>query len=46
MRSLLGLSGGKSDQNWEIDVEGDDGDAVLVDVDNPDGASVWTDVSQ
>jgi len=46
MRSLLGLSGGKSDQNWEIDVEGDDGDAVLVDVDNPDGASVWPDVSQ
>src|SRR6056297_3676554 len=46
MRSLLGLSGGKSDQNWEIDVDGDDGDAVLVDVDNPDGASVWPDVSQ
>lgn len=46
MRSLLGLSGGKSDQNWEIDVDRDDGDAVLVDVDHPDGASMWPEVSQ
>ncbi|HMB39536.1 MAG TPA: hypothetical protein VKO85_10700 [Wenzhouxiangellaceae bacterium] len=45
MRSLLGLSGGKSEQSWEIDFERDDGDAVLVDVDNPDGAAIWPDVS-
>ena len=46
LRSLLGLSGGKSDHSWEIDVDRDDGDAVLVDVDNPDGAAVWPEVSQ
>lgn len=45
LRSLLGLSGGKSEQSWEIDFERDDGDAVLVDVDNPDGAAIWPDVS-
>src|SRR6056297_1424144 len=36
LRSLLGLSGGKSEQSWEVDFDRDDGDAVLVDVDNPD----------
>ena len=46
LRSLLGLSGGKSDQSWEIDVDREDGDAVLVDVDNPDGAAIWPEVSQ
>lgn len=42
----MGLSGGKSEQSWEIDVDGDDGDAVLVDVDNPDGAAIWSEISQ
>ena len=46
LRSLLGLSGGQSEQHWEIDPERDDGDAVLVDVDNPDGAAIWPEISQ
>lgn len=46
LRSLLGLSGGKSDQTWEVEVDSDGGDAVLVDVDNPDGAAIWPEVSQ
>lgn len=46
LRSLLGLSGGKSEQAWEIDPQRADGDAVLVDVDDPDGASIWPQVSQ
>jgi len=46
LRSLLGLSGGQSEQRWEIDPERDDGDAVLVDVDNPDGAAIWPEISQ
>ncbi|MEX0916400.1 MAG: hypothetical protein WDZ60_10925, partial [Wenzhouxiangellaceae bacterium] len=46
LRSLLGLSGGKSVQSWIVDSEREDGDAVLVDVDNPDGAAIWPEVSQ
>lgn len=46
MRSLLGLSGGTSEQAWEIIVDGEEGDAILVDVDNPDGAAAWPEVSQ
>ena len=46
LRSLLGLSGGDTDHVWEIDTDRDDGDAVLVDVDNPDGAAVWPEVGQ
>ena len=46
LKSLLGLSSGQSDQRWEIDPERDDGDAVLVDVDNPDGAAIWPEISQ
>jgi len=43
---LLGLSGGNADHVWEVDNDRDDGDAVLVDVDNPDGAAVWPEVGQ
>lgn len=46
LKSLLGLSGSQSEQRWEIEPERDDGDAVLVDVDNPDGAETWPDISQ
>lgn len=46
LQSLLGLSGGKSSNPWEIDFESGDGDALLVDVDNPDGAAAWSEVSQ
>jgi len=45
LRSLLQLSGPKSGNAWSI-VEADDGDAVLVDVDNPEGAAEWPDLSQ
>lgn len=46
LRSLLGLSAGKAENAWEIDADGDGGDALLVDVDNPDGAALWPEVSQ
>jgi len=45
LRSLLGLSGGRSELDWEIASEHAKGDAVLVDVDNPDGAAAWPEVS-
>jgi hypothetical protein len=46
LRSLLGLSGEQAGRQWVVDEERDDGDAVLVDVDNPDGAAVWPELSQ
>jgi len=47
LKSLLGLSsGGDPDRRWEIEAERDDGDAVLVDVDSPDGAAIWPEISQ
>ena len=46
LKSLLGLSEARSDQRWEIDPEGEGGDAVLVDVDNPDGAAIWPELEQ
>lgn len=46
LRSLLSLSGDKSSRQWTVDTDRHDGDAVLVDVDNPDGASIWPEISQ
>ncbi|MDT8408181.1 MAG: hypothetical protein RQ741_01150 [Wenzhouxiangellaceae bacterium] len=46
LRSLLGLSGGNSQQSWTVADDADSGDAVLVDVDNPDGAAIWPEISQ
>ena len=46
LRSLLGLSGAQAGRHWVVDEERDDGDAVLVDVDNRDGAAVWPELSQ
>ncbi|MGK7294407.1 MAG: hypothetical protein ACNS61_01100 [Candidatus Wenzhouxiangella sp. M2_3B_020] len=46
LRSLLGLSGDKSERPWSVDAERDDGDAALVDVDNPEGAALWPELSQ
>jgi len=47
LRSLLSLSGATGAQ-WEVLGEGDDSagsDALLVDVDHPDGATAWPDLS-
>ncbi|MDT8449303.1 MAG: hypothetical protein RQ847_03935 [Wenzhouxiangellaceae bacterium] len=42
LHSLLNLTGGQSRSEWVIGSDGDaDGDAVLIDVDDPDGAAAW-----
>lgn len=46
LRSLLGLSGDQAGGTWVVDEDSDDGDAVLVDVDNPEGAALWPELSQ
>jgi hypothetical protein len=46
LRSLLGLSGEQAGRTWIVDEERDDGDALLVDVDNPDGAALWPELNQ
>jgi hypothetical protein len=45
LRSLLGLSGEQAGRRWIVDTEADDGDAVLIDVDNPDGAALWPELN-
>jgi len=45
LRSLLGLSAEKA-RVWVIDSEHEDGDAVLVDVDHPDGAALWPELNR
>ncbi|MGM0658173.1 MAG: hypothetical protein ACQET0_06315 [Pseudomonadota bacterium] len=46
MKSLLGLSGAGSNRRWDIEPDSDSGDALLVDVDSPEGAAIWPEISQ
>ncbi|MDX1626001.1 MAG: hypothetical protein R3323_05765 [Wenzhouxiangellaceae bacterium] len=46
LRSLLGLASSKIQQDWEIATDGQDGDAVLVDVDDEEGAAHWSDLDE
>jgi len=45
LRSLLGLSGAAAGADWQV-AEGEDGDVLLVDVDHPDGAAAWPELSR
>lgn len=45
LRSLLNLASGDT-RNWTIDSDNEDGDAVLVDVDHPDGAALWPELDR
>ncbi|MCA1779592.1 MAG: hypothetical protein LC637_09465, partial [Xanthomonadaceae bacterium] len=45
LKSLLSLSSGKSEQQWSI-VDDEDSDGVLIDVDDPDGAAIWPELSR
>ncbi|MBS3823064.1 MAG: hypothetical protein KGY53_04090 [Wenzhouxiangellaceae bacterium] len=46
LKSLLGLSDEQSDRRWDIAPDSDSGDVLLVDVDSPDGAAIWPEISQ
>ncbi|MEM1080421.1 MAG: hypothetical protein AAGH65_02455 [Pseudomonadota bacterium] len=50
LRSLMSLAAGKTQHEWTLSAEdsvaGELGDVVLVDVDQPDGAALWPEVSQ
>lgn len=45
LRSLVGLAGTKTNLRCTVS-EDDEGDALLIDVDSPDGAALWPEVSQ
>ncbi len=45
LRSLVGLAGSKADVRVTIS-EDDEGDVVLVDIDEPDGASAWPELNR
>lgn len=50
LRSLMTLAAGKTQREWSLSddeqLNGQAVDAVLVDVDQPDGAALWSEVSQ